>query len=154
MAALVKHGRWLCHHCLASLHQWQNFMPRIAALLDCSQISDITAVVDGQTFERRFMRAMPFKPCAQASRAKPLPFAPRPLPPRVTGACRYREPSARRQSRNFGIYRRRADQIRPPRTDIGKNRCFGRCGMQSGDISLAGKNRRQAARGWRFTRRC
>ena len=30
----------------------KNFMPRIAALLDCSQISDITAVVDGQTFER------------------------------------------------------------------------------------------------------
>lgn len=30
----------------------KNFMPRIAALLDCSQISDITAVVDEQTFER------------------------------------------------------------------------------------------------------
>ena len=30
----------------------KNFLPRIAALLDCSQISDITAVVDGQTFER------------------------------------------------------------------------------------------------------
>ena len=30
----------------------KNFMPRIAALLDCSQISDITAIVDGQTFER------------------------------------------------------------------------------------------------------
>ena len=30
----------------------KNFMPRIAALLDCSQISDITAVIDANTFER------------------------------------------------------------------------------------------------------
>ncbi len=30
----------------------KNFMPRIAALLDCSQISDITAVLDENTFER------------------------------------------------------------------------------------------------------
>ena len=30
----------------------KNFMPRVAALLDVSMISDITAVVDAQTFER------------------------------------------------------------------------------------------------------
>jgi electron transfer flavoprotein alpha subunit len=30
----------------------KNFMPRIAALLDCSQISDITSVLDANTFER------------------------------------------------------------------------------------------------------
>ena len=30
----------------------KNFMPRIAALLDCSQISDVTAVLDANTFER------------------------------------------------------------------------------------------------------
>ena len=30
----------------------KNFMPRIAALLDCSQISDVTAVIDENTFER------------------------------------------------------------------------------------------------------
>ena len=30
----------------------KNFMPRIAALLDCSQISDATAVLDANTFER------------------------------------------------------------------------------------------------------
>jgi electron transfer flavoprotein alpha subunit len=30
----------------------KNFMPRIAALLDCSQISDVTAVLDVNTFER------------------------------------------------------------------------------------------------------
>src|SRR6056300_485793 len=30
----------------------KNFMPRIAALLDCSQVSDITAVIDANTFER------------------------------------------------------------------------------------------------------
>ncbi len=30
----------------------KNFMPRIAALLDCSQVSDITAVLDASTFER------------------------------------------------------------------------------------------------------
>ncbi len=30
----------------------KNFMPRIAALLDCSQISDITSVIDASTFER------------------------------------------------------------------------------------------------------
>jgi electron transfer flavoprotein alpha subunit len=30
----------------------KNFMPRVAALLDCSQISDITAVIDANTFER------------------------------------------------------------------------------------------------------
>ncbi|MGC6475868.1 MAG: FAD-binding protein [Parvibaculales bacterium] len=30
----------------------KNYMPRIAALLDASQISDITAIIDGSTFER------------------------------------------------------------------------------------------------------
>ncbi len=30
----------------------KNYMPRIAALLDASQISDITAIIDGATFER------------------------------------------------------------------------------------------------------
>ena len=30
----------------------KNFTPRIAALLDCSQVSDITAVLDATTFER------------------------------------------------------------------------------------------------------
>ncbi len=30
----------------------KNFMPRIAALLDCSQLSDIAAVIDANTFER------------------------------------------------------------------------------------------------------
>ena len=30
----------------------KNFTPRIAALLDCSQVSDITAVIDANTFER------------------------------------------------------------------------------------------------------
>ena len=30
----------------------KNFMPRIAALLDCSQVSDIIAVHDANTFER------------------------------------------------------------------------------------------------------
>ena len=30
----------------------KNFTPRIAALLDCSQVSDITAVLDANTFER------------------------------------------------------------------------------------------------------
>ena len=82
-------------------------------------------LLTGRPSSARFMRAMPFKPCAQASRAKPLPFVPRPLP-RVTGQCRCRGCRHGRQSGYFGIYRRRADQIRPPRTDIGKNRCFGR----------------------------
>lgn len=30
----------------------KNFMPRIAALLDCSQISDVAAILDANTFER------------------------------------------------------------------------------------------------------
>jgi electron transfer flavoprotein alpha subunit len=37
---------------IAGDHHGKNIMPRIAALLDVMQISDITAVIDADTFER------------------------------------------------------------------------------------------------------
>ncbi|WP_352337266.1 FAD-binding protein [Psychrobacter sp. 16-MNA-CIBAN-0192] len=40
------------HVLAAATTTGKNFMPRVAALLDVSMISDITAVVDAQTFER------------------------------------------------------------------------------------------------------
>ena len=40
------------HIVAAATTTGKNFMPRVAALLDVSMVSDITAVVDAQTFER------------------------------------------------------------------------------------------------------
>jgi electron transfer flavoprotein alpha subunit len=40
------------HILFASTAQGKNVAPRVAALLDVAQISDVTRVIDGQTFER------------------------------------------------------------------------------------------------------
>ena len=40
----------------------KNIMPRAAAMMDMQQISDITGVVDGDTFERRSYAGTPSPP--------------------------------------------------------------------------------------------
>ncbi|MDA8654197.1 FAD-binding protein [Alphaproteobacteria bacterium] len=53
MAALVTSlGDTYTAFVTASSTNGKNFMPRIAALLDCSQISDVAAILDANTFER------------------------------------------------------------------------------------------------------
>ena len=53
MAALVTSlGETYTAFVTASSTNGKNFMPRIAALLDCSQISDVAAILDANTFER------------------------------------------------------------------------------------------------------
>jgi len=79
----------------------KNLAPRVAALLDMAQISDIVAVVSADTFVRRSMRAMLLRPCSRRTRSRSSPCGRR-------VSTRFPQAAARAQSKLFRRVRMRA----------------------------------------------